>query len=83
MYLRYVCKVGSTELCDGLYIKDKREADVKKNDSQFSGRCSWVDGNTAFGEGNIAGICLGEVHEENEFNIGLRSEVSIRLPMGC
>lgn len=30
MYLRYVCKVGSIELCDGLYIKDKREADVKK-----------------------------------------------------
>lgn len=51
MYWRYVCKVGSTELCDGLYIKDKREADVKtKNDSQFSGRCSWVDGNTAFGK---------------------------------
>lgn len=32
MYLRYIYEVGSTELCDGLDIKDKRKGDVK-NDS--------------------------------------------------
>lgn len=42
--MRYVGKVGLTELCDGLNIQDRRERDVK-NDSQLSGgRCSWVDG---------------------------------------
>lgn len=60
MYLKYVHKVESIELSDGLNIKDKREEDVNMSPRFLVDAAGWLV-ILYPGEGDTAGTCLEEV----------------------